>query len=217
LNRLEVELRTRHAEGTRAGTFNAFALHFNPEAPDPRDPVCVAGTLRAFLLLYHWLFRVERIDRMRRVMPFVNPFPEEYARLVIDPHYAPDMPRLAADYVEHNPTRNRPLDLLPLLTFNEEGFLERVGLAGQKVRPRPTFHYRLPNSEIDEPGWSISAEWGRWVLVERLADDSALLTRFASEYLGWEDSVLGYLGDRWVKHVEEEWIPQIQEETQPVG
>lgn len=217
LNRLEDELRARHAEGTRAGLFNAFALHFNPEVTDPTDPACVVATVRAFLLLFHWLRRAERVDRMRRVMPFINPFPEEYARLVIDPDYAPDMGRFAADYLTHNPTRNRPLDLLPLLAFNDPDFLARNGLAGQKVRPRPTFHYRLPNSSIDEPGWSISEEWGRWVLVERLADDPALAARFAREYLAWEGGVLGYLSDRWERHVEENWLPLLSREPQPAA
>jgi len=210
LNRLEAELRARHAEGTRSSPLNAFALHFNPEAADPRDPACVVRTLRAFLLLYQWLFRAENIDLTRRLMPFINPFPEEYARLVIDPSYAPDVARLADDYVAHNPTRNRPLDLLPILAFNVPGLLDRPELDGQKVRARPTFHYRLPNSGIDEPGWSIADEWGRWVLVERLAADTELSERFAREYLGWESTLIGYLGDRWVKHVAEEWVPLLQ-------
>jgi hypothetical protein len=215
LNRLEQELRARHAEGTGAGTFNAFALHFNPEATDPTDPACVVGTLRAFLLLFQWFRRAEKVDRMRRLMPFVNPFPEDYARLVIDPDYTPDMARFADDYVAHNPTRNRPLDLLPLLAFNDPHLLDRPKLAEQKVRPRPAFHYRLPNSSIDEPGWSIAQEWARWVLVERLADDPALAARFAREYLSWEGSVLGFLGDRWEHHVEENWVPLLSETPQP--
>jgi hypothetical protein len=209
---LERALRERHAEGTRAGVLNAFALHFNPEAVDPADPAHVAGTLRAFLLLYDWLFRVEHIDLTRRLMPFINPFPDEYARLVIDTGYAPDMARLADDYVAHNPTRNRPLDLLPLLSFNDPGLPGRAELAGQKVRPRPTYHYRLPNSLIDESGWSIAAEWERWVLVERLAANPELVARCSREYLGWDNSLTGYLGDRWVRHVHEQWIPLLREE-----
>jgi hypothetical protein len=217
LNRLEQELRARHAEGTRSGVLTAFALHFNPEVPDPTDPGCAAAALRAFLLLYHWLFRAEHIDLTRRLMPFVNPFPEEYTRLVIDPTYAPDATTFTNDYVAHNPTRNRPLDLLPLLAFNDPDLMSRAEVAGQKVRPRPTFHYRLPNSSIDEPGWSIADEWGRWVLVERLADDPELAAQFAAEYLGWEDSILGYIGDRWVRHVEENWLPRLGYEPRPAG
>jgi hypothetical protein len=210
LTRLEAELRARHAAGTRAGLLNAFALHFNPEAADPADPGCVVGTLRAFLLLYNWLRRAEKVDRMRRLMPFINPFPEAFERQVITPDYAPDLPRFADEYVAHNPTRNRPLDLLPLLAFNDPQFLARPELAGQKAKPRPTFHYRLPNSEIDEPGWSIADAWGRWVLVERLAADPALTRRFADEYLNWEGGPLGYVSDRWERHVEDNWVPLLR-------
>jgi hypothetical protein len=208
LNDLERGLRDRHAEGTRAGLLYAFALHFNSEAADPANPL---PTLRAFLLLYHWLFRKADVDTTRWLMPFINSFPAEYARLVIDPGYAPDASRFADDYVTHNPTRNRPLDLLPLLALSSPDLLDRPELEGQKVRPRPAYHYRLPNSLIDEPNWSIAREWQRWVLVERLAADPELTARFARDYLGWEGSVAGYLEDRWVRHVGEEWIPLLCE------
>jgi hypothetical protein len=213
LNGLEQALRARHAEGTRAGLLYAFALHFNPEAVDPSAPT---STLRAFLLLYHWLYRKADVDTLRWVLPFINSFPEEYARLVIDPAYDPDIGRFADDYVAHNPTRNRPLDLLPLLAFNDPDFMKRPEVADQKVGPRPTYHYRLPNSLIDDPEWSIATEWGRWVLVERLAANAELSARLARDYLGWEGSVAGYLGDRWVKHVEGEWIPLLRE-APPAG
>lgn len=217
LDALEQALRTQHAEGTRAGLFYAFALHFNPEAEDPTDPRGLVGTLRAFLLLYDWLFRKADVDLTRRVLPFINPFPDEYARLVIDPKYAPDMARLMSDYVTHNPTRNRPLDLLPVLAFNDPGLMDRAELAGQKVSPRPTYHYRLPNSLIDDPGWSIATEWERWVLVERLAGRPDRMTRLAQAYLDWDGSVLGYLEDRWVHYLDAEWVPHLREEPQPVG
>ncbi len=211
LNRLEDALRKRHTEGTRAGLLYAFALHFNPEAVDPTDPL---GTLRAFLLLYHWLFRQENIDTVRRLLPFFDPFPQAYSRLVIDPNYAPNLQQFTDDYVAHNPTRNRPLDLLPILAFNDPDLMNRPELAGQKVRPRPTYHYRLPNSLIDEPDWSISDEWGRWVLVERLVCNPNLMREFSRAYLEWEDSITGYLSDRWVNYIDREWIPLLRDEPQ---
>jgi hypothetical protein len=220
VNELERALRERHAEGTRTSPLSAFALHFNPEAVDPADPAYVAGTLRAFLLLYDWLFRKSDVDLTRRLLPFINPFPEEYARLVIDPDYAPDMARLADDYLRWNPTRNRPLDLLPLLAYCDPGLTDRPELAGQKVKPRPTFHYRLPNSLIDAPRWSIATEWARWVLVERLAVGPELVARLSRAYLDWEGSVLGYLGDQWVHHLDEEWVPILREhmpDEEPFG
>lgn len=217
LNKLERALRDRHAEGTKAGLLYAFALHFNPEVPDPGDPAGVAATLRAFLLLYRWLFREAEVDRLRRLLPFIDPFPEAYARLVIDPGYAPDMARLIDDYAHHNPTRNRPLDLLPLLAWNDRDLMSRPALAGQKVSPRPTYHYRLPNSSIDDPNWSIAQEWGRWVLVERLAADADRLARLARAYLDWDNSLVGYLTDRWVQYLDDEWVPVLRREPEALG
>ena len=37
------------------------------------------------------------------------------------------------------------------------------------VKPRPAFHYRLPNCMVDEPHWTVAREWNTWVAVERLA------------------------------------------------
>jgi hypothetical protein len=215
LDKLELALRTRNAEGTRAGLFYAFALHLNPEAPDPHDAPQIAATLRAFLLLYEWLFRRARVDRLRQLLPFINPFPEDYARRVIDPDYAPDMATFIDDYVSANPTRNRPLDLLPILAFNDAGLMGRPELAGQKVAPRPTYHYRLPNSLIDEPDWSIAQEWNQWVLIERLAGRPELLRGLARAYLDWDSTLLGYLTDRWVHHLAEEWVPRILDPLPP--
>lgn len=213
ITRLEQALRARHAEGTRAGLLYAFALHLNPEAADPHDGPAVAATLRAFLLLYEWLFRRADVDTLRRILPFINPFPDAYARQVIDPDYAPDMPTLIDDYVRANPTRNRPLDLLPLLAFNDPDLMARPELAGQKVSPRPTYHYRLPNSQIDEPGWSIAREWNQWALVERLANDPELLRGLARAYLDWDSTLLGYLTDRWVQHLAAEWVPKLRDQA----
>jgi hypothetical protein len=216
VDRLERALRDRHAEGTRAGLLYAFALHFNPEAPDSGDAAGIARTLRAFLLLYLWLFKRAEVDWTRRLLPFIDPFPEAYARLVIDPDYAPDMASLIDDYVRHTPTRNRPLDLLPILAWNDRDLMSRPELNGQKVSPRPTYHYRLPNSLIDDPHWSVAQEWGQWVLVERLAADADRLRGLARAYLHWDGSLLDYLSDRWVRYLDEEWVPLIRERPDPI-
>jgi hypothetical protein len=208
--KLEAALRRRRAEGTRAGLLYAFALHFNVEAADANDSACLLGTLRAFLLLYHWLFRRAEIDTTRRLMPFIDSFPEEYARRVVDPAYEPTMPQLIADYVRYNPTRNRPLDMLPLFALNDPELTKRPPIQGQKVKPRPAFHYRLPNSLIDEPDWSIAQEWGQWVLIERLASSPALTADLSRAYLDWHGSVIDFLSDRWVHHLDEEWVPRLR-------
>jgi hypothetical protein len=210
INRLEQALRQQRAEGTRSGVFYAFALQFNPEAADPRNPAEIVYTLRSFLLLYHWLFREADVDRLRRLLPFINPFPEEYARLVVDLAYSPALAELIDDYVRFSPTRNRLLDLLPILAFNDAGLLDRPELAGQKVGPRPTYHYRLPNSLIDDPTWSIAQEWEQWVLIERLAGNRELMERWGQVYLDWQGGLLEYLEDRWVQMVQSEWVPVLR-------
>jgi hypothetical protein len=53
--------------------------------------------------------------------------------------------------------------------------------APENVRPRPTFHYRLPNCLVDDPSWSFALEWNRWVEVERLAEDPVRLARACEE------------------------------------
>ena len=212
VSKLEAALRRHRAEGTRAGLLYAFALHFNVEAADANDPACLLNTLRAFLLLYRWLFRHAHVDTTRRLMPFIDPFGEDYARLVIDPNYAPDLARLIADYVQHNPTRNRPLDMLPIFAFNDPELTQRPPILGQKVSARPTFHYRLPNSAIDEADWSIAREWSAWLLIERLATDGEALAQLSRAYLEWDNTVLGYLSDRWVHYLDEEWVPRLRGE-----
>jgi hypothetical protein len=207
--KLEEALRRRRAEGTRASLLYAFALHFNVEAVDASDPAGLLATLRAFLLLYDWLFRRGHIDVTRRLSPYINPFPSDYARLVIDPTYAPDVATLIADYVRHNPTRNRPLDMLPVFAVNDPGLPGRPPLEGVKVKPRPAYHYRLPNSMIDEPDWSIGQEWRRWVLIERLANDAELTAGLSRAYLDWDGGVLDYLSDAWVRRLDEEWVPRL--------
>ena len=45
----------------------------------------------------------------------------------------------------------------------------------ERVKARPTFHYRLPDCRVNEPGWSVADAWNRWVYVESLAADTDLL------------------------------------------
>jgi hypothetical protein len=130
---------------------------------------------------------------------------------VVDPDYSPDMPAFIADYVAANPTRNRPLDLLPLLALNDPGLTKRPPLQGQKVKARPAFHYRLPNSLIDDPDWSVAREWDQWLLVERLAGDPGLVRRLSRTYLDWDSTLVGYLSDSWVKQLDAEWVPKLCE------
>jgi hypothetical protein len=142
----------------------------NVEVPS-RDEETLLRYLQSFLVLYDWLSDVIDVDVTRRIGPFVNPFPEDYRMKVLDPSYTPNLDTLIDDYLLANPTRNRPLDMLPVFATIDE---QKVALAAKdfdKVKARPAFHYRLPNCLIDDPAWSIAIEWNRWCEVERLADD----------------------------------------------
>jgi hypothetical protein len=175
------KLREAHAEGTRTSMLHAFGLHMNPELPDPRSETILAY-LRAFSLLSDWLIQKSRVDFARRVTPYIDPFPEDYLLVIVDPDYHPDIDQLITDYIEHNPTRNRSLDMLPLFATFRADLIEQCADA-HLVKARPTLHYRLPNCELDDPHWSPAVEWNRWIEVERLADDPPRIEQMSREYL----------------------------------
>ena len=161
------------AEGTGASVLNAFGTHLNPDLPH-NDAATILRYLRAFLCLDDELRIAHEVDVTRALSPFIDAFPRDYVLRVLDADYAPDAEVLIDDYLAANPTRNRPLDLLPVLAWLDEGRVTRR-LPGEKIGRRPTFHYRLPNSRIDEPGWSVTREWNIWMRVEDLVNDEDAL------------------------------------------
>lgn len=177
-------LRRAGAKGTQDGAFYAFGLHFNPETPR-LDPETITAILKAFVLLNAWLRRQVAPDPTRDLLGFADPFPDEYVRRIVSPGYWPDVEVLIDDYLMANPTRNRDLDVLPLLLFLDEPRV-RARLPSEKIGKRPTFHYRLPDARVSDPGWSIAPDWNRWVAVERLAVDRPRLDRLGSAYLVFE-------------------------------
>lgn len=180
-------LRTRRAEGTHGSLLFAFGLHFNPDVPRD-DADGLLRYLRAFFLQYPRLVAASNIDLARRVTPFIDPFPQAYVDKVLDPGYRPTLDALIEDYLEDNPTRNRPLDMLPVFaTLRPDRVFERA-TEPQLVAPRPTFHYRLPNSELGRPGWTPAPAWNRWVQVERLAEDTPRLEAALHERAGGSDA-----------------------------
>lgn len=199
LEPLREALLAHHAEGTRASPLYAFAFQLNPECP-ALDAASLRAHLQAFLLLYEWLVEVADVDALRRLGPFIHPFPEPYRRRVVDPAYAPDLDGLVDDYLESTPTRNRPLDMLPVFAWI---FPDRVAARAKepnKLHPRPAFHYRLPNSLVDERGWSFAREWNRWVEVERLAADDDARAALGEAFLG-KRGERGEGSDRWAAFV----------------
>lgn len=180
LDELVVRLAAAGARGTYDALRFAFGLHFNPELPDPTAPRILAH-LRAFSLLYRWLLDESEIDTVRRVAVYIDPFPTDYVQLIMRDDYAPSRDALIDDYLTHNPTRNRALDMLPLFAHLDPKRV-RARLDEPLIKPRPTFHYRLPNCRVGEPGWRITDEWQRWLRVEALAADAEALERARHDF-----------------------------------
>jgi hypothetical protein len=197
LDELRRRLHEARARGTRAFILYAFGLHINPEIPS-HDASVLRDVLRAFLLLYPWIKEHAEIDISRRISQYIKPFPDDYARLLLDPNYPASRERLIDDYLEHNATRNRALDMLPVLAhFDRERVMAKVADDAKLVKPRPAFHYRLPNCMIDEPNWTLAREWNLWVMIERLAYDHQRLTAMSRDYLAAKEQSLEPFVDTW--------------------
>ena len=194
-------LRRYGALGTRHALQFAFGVHLNPELPDLQAHTIV-NYMRAYFCLYDWIVARERIDITRRLTPYIDHFAKPYIRMVVDPDYRPSQQQLIDDYLRHNPTRNRSLDMLPLFAYLDEDRVRSV-VHDDRINPRPTFHYRLPNCDIDNPDWNLDHTWGLWLQVEKLSNDEPQLLRFCEAYCVVLDSLIPPLGaKRWLKQIE---------------
>jgi hypothetical protein len=192
-------LRDAGAKGTSESVGYAFAMQFNPEVPS-ENPAVITAYLQAFLCLYEWLLVRADVNLTRRITSYIDPFPSDYIRKVIRADYKPDMGTLIDDYLADNPTRNRALDFLPLFLHLDE---ERVRAVTDDplIKPRPAFHYRLPDCEIHLPGWGLHVAWDDWLEVEALAADRKRLAACCASYRAFLDKPLKrWLGD-WAKEV----------------
>lgn len=180
LDRLVSGLREHGARGTHASPLFAFGMHLNPEVAEETADYTL-DHLKAFLILAAWLRAGIKVDATRRLSGFIASFPTNYAAKVVDPAYRPDLDGLIADYLADNPTRNRELDLFPLFAKLAPDTLF-AHVSDPHVRPRPTFHYRLPNALVGDPTWTLAEDWNRWVAVEELAADRERLDRLGLAY-----------------------------------
>lgn len=193
-------LRASGAQGTDSGALYAFGLHFNPELPN-LDPETIVAYLKAFLCLYDWLIYRSEIDLTRSMTGYIAPFPTDYIRQVIDVDYHPGQNALIDDYLVANPTRNRALDMLPLFAYLDKPRTLSV-IDDDRVKPRPTLHYRLPNCRIDQPGWGIDVDWRNWLMVENLACDAEYLNAMCRAYMQFLNRPLADLFKNWKDTVE---------------
>ena len=200
LEQLREALQQNKAKGTHASMVHAFGMHLNIESPDLKTTTLL-NYLRAFVVAYPWLLETLNIDMTRRISPFVDPFPDKYVNKILNPDYAPDADQLIEDYIEFNPTRNRPVDMMPIFgMLNDE--LSSPVMEGAKNDPRPTFHYRLPNSRIDDPDWRFSDEWNHWLVIERLASQNEMLEKLSRLYLLRREETVISFRKEWAKTLE---------------
>ena len=182
LSKLRDVLFQMHSKGTRASFLYGFGMQFNPELPSLKADT-ILSHMRAFFLLQDWLKSEINVDITRRIMPFINDFPQKYINKMLQPDYYPSISQLIDDYLIDNPTRNRPLDMTCLFAHIDKERTFNMVEDYKLVKPRPTFHYRLPDCRIDEEDWSLALEWNRWVKVERLANDKKLISEMSEAYL----------------------------------
>jgi hypothetical protein len=79
-------------------------------------------------------------------------------------------------------SRNQSLDLFPLFKHAEPELFDKVFNVEDKTSARPTFHFRLPDSRIDEADWSLLQPWQLWRQVELVAANEALLSALRSAW-----------------------------------
>ena len=106
--------------------------------------------------------------------------------------------------MRRDPDRNRPLDLYPILASLYSQLLSEYEGLG-KVNPRCTFHFRLPNSSVAEPGWTLAEEWNHWVTVEELANDPQRITKWSDEYLVMRSNMSIGFETKWATKTNE-WL-----------
>lgn len=188
------------AEGSQDGILYGFGMHLNPEVAGT-DAAHILPVVRAYALLEDWLRAMDPLDPSRRLLPFVDPWPRPLVDRLAAAGAGWDIDDLLRTYADLTPTRNRGLDLLPLLEHLRPAALaERMDPATLKGG-RPTYHYRLPEARLGAPGWSAIYEWNRWVLVERVAADPDLLAHLAGLWAGHRDSLTAMRGD-WARQVQ---------------
>jgi hypothetical protein len=197
LETLVKALRDYGATGTGRQIYYAFGCQLNPELAS-LEIGHVLGQFKAWLLLEDWMREKAGQDLSRRLTAFANPFPRDYACHVLADRRPPQWDQFVEDYLRENATRNRDLDMLPLFAHIDEDYVKSLG--DVRIKARPTFHYRVPDSRVDEPGWCLTTLWNDWLRVENLAADRPMTEAMTRKFLAkswtrsqWADEV-----SRWI-------------------
>jgi hypothetical protein len=192
-------LREAGAIGSRQGLLLGFGVHLNVEIAEPS-----AGhlwrTVTAYALLESALRKSVAVDLSRRVLPFVQPYSPELVDALAE-GCGDGLEALIETYLTHAPTRNHGLDMLPVFAHLAPKRLEGRLADGTATKPRPAYHFRMPDCRIDEPGWSILEPWFMWHAVERLAAAPHLFDRLRQARRDWRARPALQRG-RWDAEVE---------------
>lgn len=197
-------LRKAGARGTDDSWLAAYGVHINPEVPMDEDgnvdPNVLHRYLQAYGILQWWLFEAHEVDTTRKISPYIDKYPESYLRVLMA-HDSMSMPVLLDEYLQHNASRNRALDMLPLFAYIDEERVNTV-VGDDKVKARPTFHYRLPNCHIEQPEWNLTVPWKGWWVVEQLANDQQALDYWRDEFLAQSRPLIGVAETDWKRRIQ---------------
>lgn len=196
LDRMVRALRKAGAVGTEESLLAAYGVHVNAEVP-ALDAATLYPIIRAYCLLQWWLVDWHGVDTTRKISPYIGLYPAAYVEHMLSASTA-EINDILNAYLEHNATRNRALDLLPLLAEIDESRVRSV-VEDPRVQARPAFHYRLPDCHIEQDDWSLSGAWNTWCVVEKLAERTDDMDALARDFLEADRVLLGVNRNRWVE------------------
>lgn len=202
LNPMVSALRKAGAVGTEESLIAAYGVHINTEIAQ-LDAATLFGYLRAFSVLQWWLVEAHEVNTTRKISPYIDLYPENYIKELLS-RSKPSMDQICTDYLEYNATRNRALDMLPLLAEIDEERVDRA-VNDKKVNARPTFHYRLPNCSIEQEGWSLVESWNIWCVVEQLANRKDDLDQLGAAFLEAGRPIIGVNRNEWTEYMDQ-WL-----------
>lgn len=183
------------------GTGAASRVSIGAELPR-LDAETLHRYLRAFCLLQWWLNGESGSEENSRSSRIIGDYPEAYLHSI---HALPEpsMAQLTDHYLEHNPTSERALDMLPVFAlFNARRVLEDT--PDERVRAGPALRYSslIAGGEADR---SLAAIWNRWCVVERLASDPTALDTLAGEFCVESRAPLGVPRRQWTARIDR-WL-----------
>ncbi|MGB0659780.1 MAG: amidoligase family protein [Mangrovicoccus sp.] len=174
------------AYGSESSVVSAFGVHFNPSLLDPAQELLPIA--RAYAVLEPWLRRHARLDLSRRVLPFIDPWPEDLVFALARPQAAEwSLDMFTEIYLTQIRSRNYGLDLLPLLRHLDRDRMAQLAPDLAEGGARPTYHFRLPQCRLSEPDWQIGQEWALWQAVETVAQSRELVDQLGSLHLQLDD------------------------------